>query len=110
MPRPPALAVPDDQAGAGDPAHAGLHDRVWHADEVGERRAELLPDHCGTSSNRRPRGSSISRMITSSSYDGSRVDRHVLGDLDGEAGGLDDLVDRHARVHGQEPHRVVGGP
>ena len=34
MPRPPASAVDDVRCAPGDPAHAGLHDRVLDADEV----------------------------------------------------------------------------
>src|SRR5581483_5744417 len=63
-----------DQARAGHPAHAGLHDRVLDPDELGERSTQHLLDHWfGTSRSRRPFGSSISRINMSSPTDGSRV-------------------------------------
>ena len=40
----PALAVRRHEAGAGDPAHAGLHDRDVDADEIAQRRVQAGRD------------------------------------------------------------------
>ena len=98
-----------DQARAGHPAHAGLHDRVPDAGQLGERGAEQLLDHarappCARSSF----GSRTSRMRISSSIVGSRVSGTSPVDGELEAGRLLHLLDGHAGVHAEQPHGVVG--
>src|SRR5699024_2543565 len=87
--QPPGVGGGRSQLGAGDPAHAGLDDRVLHADESGEVSRQcggaggagrgvvvvVAPffSTAGTSRLRMPRGSITSRIRRSSSADGSRV-------------------------------------
>src|SRR5262249_30689436 len=58
------------EPGPGDPAHAGLHDRVGHAEELAGAGAER---HARASCLRWPSGSRTSRMRRSSSAVGARV-------------------------------------
>ena len=82
---PTGVGGADDQTRAGDPAHAGLHDGVAYAGQLGQRRPEQLVDHArlyrgprgrAASSGRASRGSASARRGRAR---GSRARRRQRG-------------------------------
>ena len=110
MPSAPGVRRRRHQAGARDPAHAGLHERVADADQLGERRLDRVASliRACTSRSRSPFGSMTSRISRSSSAVGSRVcGTSPVRQRQREARRRAHLVDGDPGVHGREPHRAV---
>ena len=107
--RPSAVAAV--RRGAGDPAHAGLHDRVLDAEQVADARCAARRASRGSALPRSRRPVRVDHLADQRAAP-RRSARGVSGTSSAidelEAGGRDDLVDGHAGVHRAQAHAVVG--
>ena len=122
MPSPPASRGGGDQAGPGHPAHAGLHQRVAHADPLAQRgvqrRVQRRSAGAGagvgagaqlrTSRSRSEPGSSTTRMSSSSSGVGRRVSATSSGTVSAKPVAATMSSTRDAGVVRAQAHGAVG--
>ncbi len=115
MPERTRLAGGGDQTGAGHPAHAGLHERIAHADASAERSVQGGVQRLRHGRRAQVRTSRVAQRARVE-HDADELELlgsrqacllDVVGDVQGKAGGGDDVVDGDARMVRAQPHGVV---